>query len=61
MPFNRGPKGSGIMGPGGQCVCPKCGTQVPHEHAEPCRQVRCPECGAQMLREDSPHHEATTE
>jgi DNA-directed RNA polymerase subunit RPC12/RpoP len=60
MPFNRGPRGSGIMGRGGYCVCQKCGKRLPHEYAEPCRQVRCPECGARMVREGSPHDEATT-
>ncbi|MCL7959602.1 MAG: ferredoxin [marine benthic group bacterium] len=57
MAFQRGPRGSGIMGPGGDCVCPKCGKKVRHEYAEPCRQVRCPDCGTAMVREGSPHHE----
>lgn len=57
MAFNRGPRGSGIMGRGGRCICPKCGKVESHEYAEPCREVRCPRCGARMVREGSPHHE----
>jgi hypothetical protein len=57
MAFRRGPRGTGIMGPGGTCVCPDCGERVRHEFAEPCREVRCPACGKKMVREGSPHHE----
>ncbi len=60
MAIRRGPKGTGIMGPGGDCICPKCGKKASHEFGVPCRQVRCPECGAVMVREDSPHQEAAT-
>ncbi len=40
-------------GPGGFCVCPKCGATVPHERGIPCSQVRCPECSAAMTRKIS--------
>ena len=37
-------------GPGGECVCPVCGTLAPHERGKPCTQVICPSCGCQMSR-----------
>ena len=38
-------------GPGGFCVCPKCGSRKQHERGIPCSQVRCPECHSSMTRE----------
>ena len=38
-------------GPGGFCVCPKCGSKVQHERGIPCSQVRCPACHSSMARE----------
>ncbi len=37
-------------GLGGECVCPKCGTTVPHQAGVPCNQMNCPSCGTQMAR-----------
>ena len=37
-------------GPAGECVCPNCGSTVPHQAGLPCYQVACPKCGAQMIR-----------
>jgi len=37
-------------GPGGECVCPKCGTNVPHGAGQPCYQMSCPKCGTRMIR-----------
>lgn len=40
----------GFAGPGGSCVCVKCGHEVPHVRGRPCNQIKCPECGAIMAR-----------
>jgi len=45
------------MGPGGSCLCPKCGYKAPHQKGTPCQEKKCPECGAKMLREGSAHHQ----
>jgi len=37
-------------GPGGECVCPSCGTTAPHEIEKPCYQQKCPKCGAAMVK-----------
>jgi hypothetical protein len=43
--------GSGAgTGPIGECMCPKCGTTVPHEVRTPCYFVKCPKCGSKMVR-----------
>lgn len=50
-------KGGGRMGgpfaagPGGNCICPKCGKKVPHIVGEPCNKQSCPECGTILTRE----------
>lgn len=38
-------------GPGGNCVCPKCGAKSPHTQANPCYNLSCPKCGTKMVRE----------
>jgi len=40
--------GEKAQGPGGFCVCPKCGEEIPHETGKPCFSEECPECGAKM-------------
>ena len=53
----RGLGGRGRMGgpvaagPGGQCVCPKCGAKATHQIGIPCYQQKCPKCGSPMTRE----------
>ena len=42
-----GPAG---LGPGGECVCPACGTNVPHQAGVPCYNMKCPKCGIAMVR-----------
>ncbi len=39
------------LGPGGYCVCPKCGYREPHRPGQPCMEKKCPKCGAVMTRE----------
>lgn len=46
----RGRMGGFSLGPGGNCVCPKCGKQVPHQRGNPCTQRVCPSCGTKMMR-----------
>ncbi len=51
----RGGGGMGRMGgfaagPGGYCVCPKCGYKVEHQVGVPCYQQKCPKCGSPMTR-----------
>ncbi len=47
----RGRMGGSGLGPGGYCVCPKCGTRVPHQSGTPCYNTSCPKCGSPMNRE----------
>jgi hypothetical protein len=37
-------------GPGGNCVCPKCGATVAHVAGQPCNAKSCPKCGTKMTR-----------
>ena len=46
----RGRTGGRGLGPGGYCICPYCGTKVPHQQGVPCYQQTCPRCGAKMTR-----------
>jgi len=52
QPRRRSGRGRGTAGagPGGFCQCPKCGTQVPHQFAQPCFEFKCPQCGTPMVR-----------
>jgi predicted nucleic acid-binding Zn-ribbon protein len=47
----------GVMGPGGKCVCIRCGFEKPHQKGSPCREEKCPECGIRLFREGSPEHQ----
>ncbi len=42
--------GSMAAGPGGVCVCPKCGEKVSHQVGTSCTSLSCPKCGAKMVR-----------
>ncbi|MDD3487412.1 MAG: cation diffusion facilitator family transporter [Candidatus Moranbacteria bacterium] len=37
-------------GPGGYCVCEKCGHKTSHEKGVPCSSLDCPACGGKMKR-----------
>jgi len=66
-PYGQGPgtgrglgraRGMGRMGgnrpgagPSGNCMCPSCGTKIPHQAGVPCYNLGCPKCGAMMIRE----------
>ena len=41
---------AGGAGPGGQCVCPSCGTVTDHKASIPCTEIKCPQCGSMMIR-----------
>ncbi|MBN1350824.1 hypothetical protein JXJ21_15505 [candidate division KSB1 bacterium] len=41
-------------GPGGNCVCPSCGTIATHQVGIPCYSVSCPKCGTAMIKQKNP-------
>jgi len=42
---------AGGRGPGGFCVCPKCGYRVEHQPGIPCSTLTCPNCKIPLRRE----------
>lgn len=42
--------GPAAAGPGGNCICPKCGYKAPHQVGTPCYNRKCPKCGSIMRR-----------
>ena len=38
-------------GPGGNCLCPKCGHKQPHQVGQRCMDVTCTKCGTRMIKE----------
>lgn len=47
----RGRMGGFAAGPGGNCVCPQCGSTAAHRVGTPCYQRKCPRCGSAMTRQ----------
>jgi len=45
------------MGEGGECICPKCETRIPHRQGVRCHDEPCPQCGAKLLRVGSDHYQ----
>jgi hypothetical protein len=48
----HGKNKGGAFGPGGYCICSKCGTKVLHQKGVKCATVKCPDCGHAMIREE---------
>lgn len=46
----QGRMGGSAMGPGGTCVCTKCGHTVVHQRGIPCYQMKCEKCGSPIIR-----------
>ena len=47
----KGRMGGAAQGPGGNCVCPKCGKTYPHKVSVPCFKRKCDKCGEKLTRE----------
>jgi len=47
-------------GPGGECVCPKCGNVTPHKVGNPCFSMQCPKCGVTMIRKSMSNAKIST-
>jgi len=39
-------------GPGGNCVCPKCGWRAAHQSGVPCATIKCPNCDLFLERKN---------
>ena len=48
----QGRNKGGAFGPGGFCVCSKCGAKAPHQQGIKCTTIKCPKCGNTMVREE---------
>ncbi len=48
--FRKSPKTKGA-GPGGFCICQKCGYKIKHERGTPCSTIKCPKCNLPLTRE----------
>jgi DNA-directed RNA polymerase subunit RPC12/RpoP len=49
---HKGNNKGGAFGPGGYCLCVKCGHKVQHEQGVKCTEIKCPKCGHTMVREE---------
>jgi len=48
----RGRNKGGGFGPGGFCVCAKCGKKIPHSRGTKCTDLKCSECNQPLVREE---------
>ena len=48
----QGRNKGGSFGPGGNCICAKCGHKIPHQQGVKCTKIKCPKCGKPMIREE---------
>lgn len=48
----KGRNKGGAFGPGGYCICNKCGEKVQHQQGIKCTTFKCPKCGHTMIREE---------
>jgi hypothetical protein len=48
----QGRNKGGAFGPGGYCVCAKCGEKTLHQQGVKCTSIKCPQCGHPMIREE---------
>jgi len=46
----KGRMGGKASGPGGVCICPKCGYKEPQIRGQPCMNKKCPKCGQTLSR-----------
>lgn len=51
----KGRNNGGSLGPGGYCVCAKCGHKVAHTQGVKCTTLRCPVCDKPLIREELLH------
>jgi uncharacterized protein (DUF983 family) len=50
--LRQGRNKGGAFGPGGYCVCAKCGEKILHQQGMKCTSIKCPKCGHTMIREE---------
>jgi predicted RNA-binding Zn-ribbon protein involved in translation (DUF1610 family) len=50
--MGRGGNNGGAFGPGGYCVCTKCGIKIAHVTGIKCTTLKCPDCGHTLIREE---------
>jgi DNA-directed RNA polymerase subunit RPC12/RpoP len=48
----RGCNKGGALGPGGYCICAKCGKKVAHQRGVKCTTLKCPQCGHTLVRKE---------
>ena len=48
----QGRNKGGAFGPGGFCICAKCGHKIPHQQGTKCTEIKCAKCGTTMIREE---------